>query len=67
VRPDETQRTATRDRLDKRAAQIEAASAGLPVGVQLVGRPWREAELLAAMRFVHERAGKREDFPATPI
>lgn len=67
VRPDETQRTATRDRLDKRAAQIEAASAGLPVGVQLVGRPWREAELLAAMRLVHERAGKREDFPVTPV
>lgn len=67
VRPDETQRTATRDRLDKRAAQIEAASAGLPVGVQLVGRPWREAQLLAAMRFLHHQAGARADFPATPV
>ncbi|MCB9599034.1 MAG: amidase [Sandaracinus sp.] len=67
VRPDETQRTATRDRIDKRAAEIEAASAGLPVGVQLVGRPWREAELLAAMRLLQEKAGAREDYPATPV
>lgn len=67
VRPDETQRTATRDRLDKRAAPIEAASAGLPVGVQLVGRPWREAQLLAGMRLLHLQAGTRADFPATPV
>lgn len=67
VRPDELQRTSLRDRLDKRAAQIEAESAGLPVGVQLVGKPWREAELLSAMRLLHLAAGASQHFPATPV
>lgn len=44
VAPGETSRAETTDRLDRRAAEIEAASEGLPVGVQVVGRPWREDE-----------------------
>lgn len=67
VRADEVQRTALRDRLDKRAAQIESASAGLPVGVQLVGRPWREDQLLAAMCLLESQARARGDFPTTPV
>jgi Asp-tRNA(Asn)/Glu-tRNA(Gln) amidotransferase A subunit family amidase len=30
-------------------------STGLPIGVQLVARPWQEGRLLAAGRLVHER------------
>ena len=67
VRTDETQRTALRDRLDKRAAQIEGASAGLPVGVQLVGRPWREDQLLAVMGLLEAQVRERGDFPVTPV
>ena len=67
VRADETQRTALADRLDKRAAQIEAESAGLPVGVQLVGRPWREDRLLAVMKVLEARARDRGDYPHTPV
>jgi len=28
------------------------ACAGLPIGFQLIGRPWQEASLLAAARYV---------------
>ena len=67
VRPDETKRTVLEDRLDKRAAQIEAESHGMPVGVQVVGKPWAEAELLAAMRLLQTKARAREDYPVTPV
>lgn len=67
ARPDETKRTALRDRLDKRAAQIEAESSGLPVGIQVVGRPWREAELLAVMRLLYQVASGQDEFPKTPV
>ncbi|MEM9070038.1 MAG: amidase family protein [Myxococcota bacterium] len=67
ARPDETRRTVLRDRLDKRAAQIEAESAGLPVGVQLIARPWNDALLLSIMRVLEMEARKREDFPKTPV
>ena len=67
VRPDEIHRSGIRDRLDKRAAQIEAESAGLPVGVQVVGRPWREDQVLAAMQLLETRAREGETFPHTPI
>ncbi len=67
VRPDETDRSTLNDRLDKRAAAIELASAGLPVGIQVVGRPWREDQVLAAMAGIEAGAKKREDFPVTPV
>ena len=67
ARPDEIRRTALRDRLDKRAGAIEAESAGLPVGIQVVGRPWREDQVLAAMQALEDAARAREDFPVTPV
>ncbi len=67
VRPDETNRSGLRDRLDRKAAEIEAASVSLPVGVQVVGRPWREDQTLAVMRALYTEASGREDFPATPV
>jgi fatty acid amide hydrolase len=41
-------------------------SAGLPVGAQVVARPWREHVALAAMRAIEEDARKRDDFPTRP-
>lgn len=67
VTPDEVHRSGARDRISKRAASIEAESRGLPVGVQLVGRPWQEATLLAMMRLLETQARKSEDFPLTPV
>ncbi len=67
VRPDETARPDARDRLEKKAALVEAGSAGLPVGVQVVARPFREDLVLAAMVALEDAVRGREDFPKTPI
>jgi fatty acid amide hydrolase len=68
VRPDEARpRQGATDRIDRRASQIDAASAGLPVAVQVVARPWREDVVLAVMSAVEAAARGARDFPATPI
>ena len=68
VREDEqagrTQRT--RDRVERAAAQTDAGSAGLPVGVQVVARPWREDVVLAVMRRLQEALRGRPDYPSRP-
>jgi fatty acid amide hydrolase len=55
------------DRLDKRAAQVVARSAGLPLGVQLVARPWREDVVLRLMLAIEEGARADASFPRTPV
>jgi fatty acid amide hydrolase len=67
VRADETKRAYLHDRLDKRAAAVEAASEGLPVPVQVVGRPYQEHIVLAVMQTIEDAARKRDGFPWTPI
>lgn len=67
VRPDETDRKEKADRLDKKAALIERGSAGLPIGVQVVGRPWREEVVLAAMKAIETEAKTTSEFPKVPI
>lgn len=67
VRADETARTAGRDLLARRAARVDAASEGLPVGVQVVARAWREHVALAAMRAIEQDVARDQDFPSTPI
>ncbi len=67
VRPNETDRKERVDRLDKKAASIERGSAGLPIGVQLVGRPWHEETVLAAMKVVETAAKSGSEFPSLPI
>jgi hypothetical protein len=42
---------------------VELGSAGLPVGVQVVARPWREHVALALMRAIEEAACMRDDYP----
>jgi fatty acid amide hydrolase len=67
VRPSETRRDRPRDRLEKRAAEVDRQSAGLPVGVQVVGRPWEEDRVLAAMIAIEEVASQGPEFPKTPV
>lgn len=67
VAVNETERAEKVDRIDKKAALIQRGSAGLPVGVQLVGRPFREDIILAAMQAIEAGAVKSETFPWTPI
>ena len=63
---EETARKRSRDRVERAARAAEQGSAGLPIGVQVVARPWREHVALAAMRAIEEDARKRADFPTMP-
>jgi Asp-tRNA(Asn)/Glu-tRNA(Gln) amidotransferase A subunit family amidase len=46
---------------------VDARSAGLPVGVQIAGRPWRDNEVVAAMLAVENEVSRDEGFPRTPV
>jgi fatty acid amide hydrolase len=66
VRPAEAARPHVADRTEKRAAEVDRQSAGLPVGVQIVGRPWDEHVVLAAMMAVEDVVAAAPEFPRTP-
>ena len=55
------------DRIDKTRAAFDAAALGLPVGVQVVARPFREDVALAVMAAIEQRVRTHADFPHTPI
>jgi len=63
---EETGRAKSSDVVHKTAWEADQGSAGLPVGVQLMGRPWRDDVVLAAMRVIEQAARRKPDFPATP-
>jgi fatty acid amide hydrolase len=64
VRPgEEAGRTPSSDAVNKLALKVEQGSAGLPVGVQVVARPWMEHVALAAMGVVERAARARSDYP----
>jgi fatty acid amide hydrolase len=67
VRDLETRRSAGRDVIERHAAKVDAASAGLPVGVQLVGRPWQDHVVLAAMKAIEEEVSGDDEFPRSPV
>jgi fatty acid amide hydrolase len=58
---EESDRPRSRDPVERVAAETERGSAGLPVGVQVAARAWREDLVLRAMRVievaVRERSG----------
>jgi fatty acid amide hydrolase len=55
------------DRVERKVAKIDAASAGLPVGVQVVARPFDEHILLAVMQAIDDGVRGDDGYPATPI
>jgi len=63
---EETDRPQTRDRVEGTARRAEQGSAGLPVGVQLIARPWQEHVALAAMAAIERAARTQPDYPNTP-
>lgn len=67
VRASETTRPSPMDRVEKIAAAAEEGSAGLPIGVQVVARPFREDIVLAVMAAIEERASKDPEYPGTPV
>jgi fatty acid amide hydrolase len=67
VRPgEETERAPSRDMVEQAIYQVEQGSAGLPVGVQVIARPWRDHVALAAMRAIEDTVGGRNGYPMLP-
>lgn len=60
---EESMRKRSTDAMQKAARGAEQGSAGLPVGVQVVARPWREHVALAAMRAIQHAVRTHEDYP----
>lgn len=56
-----------RDRVERRCAEVLRGSEGLPVGVQVVARPYREDVALAVMAAIEAEARRQPDYPKTPI
>ena len=68
VRPgEESERAASRDLVEQAARKVELGSADLPVGVQVVARPWRDHVALAAMHAIQRAARAGAAFPAPPM
>jgi fatty acid amide hydrolase len=67
VRPgEESDRPSSQDVVEEAARAAEADSAGLPVGVQVVARHWREDVMLAVMAALERHFAARPDYPANP-
>ncbi|TFW00513.1 amidase, partial [Oxalobacteraceae bacterium OM1] len=64
---EESRRQPGSDMVQRLAAKVEEGSAGLPIGVQIAARPWREHVALAAMREIERQAALREGYPRTPV
>ena len=68
VRPGEEGRRESSDDMSVRAGiEVEQGSAGLPVGVQVVGPHWRDDVVLAVMAALEAHFRGTDDYPATPI
>lgn len=67
VGPDEeSDRPASRDFAVRAARQVEQSSAGLPVGVQVVARHWREDVVLAVMAALERHFRELPAYPCGP-
>jgi fatty acid amide hydrolase len=67
VRPgEEGVRPSSQDVVERAAHDAEADSTGLPIGVQVVARHWREDVLLAVMATLETHFAGRPDYPANP-
>lgn len=59
-------RPGSRDPMDRAARAVDEGSAGLPVGVHVVARPWREDVVLSLMAALEEDFRTRPDYPDCP-
>ena len=67
VRPgEESDRAQSRDIVLETARKVEAGSTGLPVGVQVVARPWREDMVLAVMGALERHFRTQREYPGRP-
>lgn len=64
VRADEeSQRSGGREFFERAARRIESGSTGLPVGVQVAARCWREDSALAIMSALEDHFRRQPDYP----
>lgn len=63
---EESDRVSSRDLVERTARATETGSAGLPVGVQVVGRHWREDVVLSVMTALEEHFSVLADYPSRP-
>lgn len=63
---EESDRVPSQDIVEKTARTVETGSAGLPVGVQVAGRHWREDVVLAVMAALEEHFSVQADYPSRP-
>lgn len=61
---EESDRPVGKDLAEQTARSVEAGSAGLPVGVQVAARHWREDLVLAIMAALEEHFRSGADYPA---
>jgi len=61
---EETATARGKDMSDRTAAASERGSAGLPIGVQVAARPWREDLVLAALASIEAECSSRPDYPS---
>ena len=52
--------------MDRIAREAESGSAGLPIAVQVLARPWRDHVALAAMAAIEAAARGQADYPVRP-
>lgn len=60
---EEVGRIPSQDIMEQAARKVEIGSTGLPIGVQVVARPWREHVALAAMRAIEKVTRTHDDYP----
>ena len=63
---EESDRRVGLDLVERAARHVERGSAGLPVGVQVLARQWREDIVLAVMAALEREFQGKEDFPGRP-
>jgi fatty acid amide hydrolase len=63
---EESTRKRSMDGMERAARAAELGSVGLPVGAQVIARPWREDVALAAMRAVENAVRETDDYPSMP-
>jgi fatty acid amide hydrolase len=63
---EESDRAVSRDIVERTARQVERGSAGLPIGVQIAARHWREDVVLALMPALEAHFRQQPDYPAAP-
>ena len=59
---EETQRRSSIDVVERAASGTEKGSAGLPVAVQIIARPWREPVAFALLSAIEASIPSRKDF-----